>query len=406
MGHVLSAPVRSQLLQRKGDKQFKVASTEMQGYRMDMEDTHTIKLNLSEKNPGFAYFGVYDGHAGDKCSAFLEQELYKRVGALSKPDDPVELSECVQAFDQEFLEREGEKTHGSTCCFAVVKRLEEGDEKMQWEVTVSNVGDSRAMIIRKDGTLISLTEDHKPSNLEEQARIQQAGGMVQMNRVDGQLAMSRAIGDYIYKTNPNLEPHEQKVTAVPDITTGVCYKDDRLLICCDGIVEAMSNEDASEFVHKVSQEVDDPAKVIYKLLEYSLEKGSKDNHSALLITFEDGTDYDSKEDDFVAGPFELWQDDPTFVKAYKEDAAKFGYEGEELMKLAKATEEQMPHLAEEKTKMEGQGGEAPAGLTGLLEAMIAQPNSEKSMMMLSMLQKGVLGGKEGEQEEQGEQGEQ
>jgi len=41
---------------------------------------------------------------------------------------------------------------------------------------------------------------------------------VSMGRVDGQLAMSRAIGDWAYKQNPNLRLEEQKVVAMPDIT--------------------------------------------------------------------------------------------------------------------------------------------------------------------------------------------
>ena len=48
--------------------------------------------------------------------------------------------------------------------------------------------------------------DHKPNNEGEQRRIEAAGGVVHMKRVDGDLAVSRAIGDFTYKQNKALSP--------------------------------------------------------------------------------------------------------------------------------------------------------------------------------------------------------
>jgi len=41
-----------------------------------------------------------------------------------------------------------------------------------------------------------MTEDHKPSLKKEKQRIISANGFVNSDRVDGMLAMSRALGDY------------------------------------------------------------------------------------------------------------------------------------------------------------------------------------------------------------------
>ena len=39
-----------------------------------------------------------------------------------------------------------------------------------------------------------------------------------MERVDGTLALSRALGDYGYKNSPSLKPEDYAVTAFPDVT--------------------------------------------------------------------------------------------------------------------------------------------------------------------------------------------
>ena len=52
----------------------------------------------------------------------------------------------------------------------------------------------------------------------EMKRITLAGGFVnQFGRVNGNLNLSRSIGDLKYKQNPNIPPAAQMITAEPDI---------------------------------------------------------------------------------------------------------------------------------------------------------------------------------------------
>jgi serine/threonine protein phosphatase PrpC len=67
----------------------------------------------------------------------------------------------------------------------------------------ANAGDSRACLGLKNGKLIELSYDHKPDNDGELARIKAGGGFVDDGRVQGIIAVSRAIGDWEYK-NPKL----------------------------------------------------------------------------------------------------------------------------------------------------------------------------------------------------------
>lgn len=70
-------------------------------------------------------------------------------------------------------------------------------------IYVVNAGDSRAVFGVKGPSgkynAIEMSEDHKPDNSGEKARIERAGGFVEDNRVKGVLALSRSIGDLEYK---------------------------------------------------------------------------------------------------------------------------------------------------------------------------------------------------------------
>ena len=50
--------------------------------------------------------------------------------------------------------------------------------------------------------------DHKPANFEEKKRIYAANSYIENNRVNGLLALSRALGDFEYKANSSLKPKD------------------------------------------------------------------------------------------------------------------------------------------------------------------------------------------------------
>ena len=87
---------------------------------------------------------------------------------------------------------------GCTACVTLVTKD---------HVYCANSGDSRAMLCKtlENGKqeIIELSHDHKPSNEEEKTRIHAAGSWVIFNRINGAIAISRAIGDWEYK-DPSL----------------------------------------------------------------------------------------------------------------------------------------------------------------------------------------------------------
>ena len=85
------------------------------------------------------------------------------------------------------------------------------------KIYCANCGDSRAVLFSNDKA-IPLSEDHKPDNIEEQTRIEKANHFVEDSRVDGNLALSRAFGDFQYKDQKNKKPENQAVSCFPDVS--------------------------------------------------------------------------------------------------------------------------------------------------------------------------------------------
>lgn len=119
-------------------------------------------------------------------------------------------------------------------------------------LTVANAGDSRAVLCRKGGVPEALSIDHKPMQPREMIRITKAGGFInQFGRVNGNLNLSRSVGDLKYKQTAGLPPPEQMITAEPDITQVELKPGDEFIILgCDGIWDCLTNEAAVQYVRE------------------------------------------------------------------------------------------------------------------------------------------------------------
>jgi len=161
-----------------------------------------------------------------------------------------------------------------------------------FRVTVANTGDSKALLICKNGNTLKLTKDHKPVTPSEMDRIEQAGGVVLRKRVNGDLAVSRAFGDSRHKRNNSRGLHQQAVIATPDISTTTARQGDVLLLACDGVFEQLTEDQVASFVREeLRREGPLNADIVAgKLLDYSLYRGSKDNQSCCLVVFREQED--------------------------------------------------------------------------------------------------------------------
>lgn len=69
--------------------------------------------------------------------------------------------------------------------------------------------------------------------------------------MNGALALSRALGDFEYKNNSAKKPHDQAVTAFPDVSITKMTADiEFIIVACDGLWDVLSSEEAIEWTHK------------------------------------------------------------------------------------------------------------------------------------------------------------
>ena len=91
----------------------------------------------------------------------------------------------------------------------------------------ANVGDARIVLCR-NGKALRLSYDHKGSDENEGKRISNAGGLILNNRVNGVLAVTRALGDAYMKDLVTGHPYTTETVIQPDI-------DEFLILACDGV---------------------------------------------------------------------------------------------------------------------------------------------------------------------------
>lgn len=97
-----------------------------------------------------------------------------------------------------------------------------------------------------------------------------------IQRVNGSLAVSRALGDYDYKCVDGKGPTEQLVSPEPEVCEILRAEEDEFIIlACDGIWDVMSNEELCEFVKSRLEVSDDLEKVCNWVVDTCLHKVCK-----------------------------------------------------------------------------------------------------------------------------------
>lgn len=283
MGCMLDKPICSKTGDAGDGNGLRWGVASMQGWRCEMEDTHAVRSGLltataagsTTETPDFSdwsFFAVFDGHAGDQSAAYSSQHLLDAIVAT----DAFRQRNIVEGIRSGFLTmddalREQFATlhstmdnSGSTAIAAFVSPD---------HVYLANCGDSRAVLCRNGAPAFS-TQDHKPVLPGERERIMNAGGSVIIQRVNGSLAVSRALGDFEYKNVQGKGQCEQLVSPEPEVfcVDREADGDQFMVLACDGIWDVMSNEEVCSFVAARLRVTADLRAITYAVIDTCFHK--------------------------------------------------------------------------------------------------------------------------------------
>lgn len=228
----------------------------------DREENQDVAF-VSEPGARVKLFCVLDGHGvgGQMAARFGAEELVRRcVMHRLQLEDAMDV-EAVEASMQEAFR----ETQASLLQLLNVNNLECGTTAVVGQMVndwllVANVGDSRAILVRRGETGWSsraLSDDHSFSRLDECQRILDtskgeivlgAGNMMrivpgggfprdEIKRQALALAMTRALG------HPVLSRYG--VSTEPEFSRTQLLQNDRIIIASDGLWDVMPNEEAS-----------------------------------------------------------------------------------------------------------------------------------------------------------------
>ncbi len=247
------------------DTEVSVAST--QGRRPHMEDTHAA-TSVTIQGKEIPFFALFDGHGGIETAEFLEKNiqpiLQQQLSLLKKPLDkaaPSAIENILTGLPVK-MEQERRKTHPkkdtSGATFTLVIPLLR-------KIFVANAGDSRVVALQGEKT-IQLTEDASANSLPFQKGVIKRGGTIKAGRVNGDLAVARAVGD---TDVPGITPRA-KVTWLH-----VSSDEQIVIIGCDGLFESTTSQTiADEYRSK---------KTAKALPTKAFDWGSEDNITAMVV---------------------------------------------------------------------------------------------------------------------------
>ncbi|KAL5343197.1 phosphatase 2C-like domain-containing protein [Aspergillus crustosus] len=270
------------------------------------------------------YFAIFDGHAGTFAAQWCGKKLHLILEDVMRKNltapVPELLDQTFTAVDQQ-LEKLPVKNSGCTAVVALLRwedrvptlhsvtgssaigpaaaaaakgeaDSEAGDTPTQEAAATpvatiplkirenairqrvlytANVGDARVVLCR-NGKALRLSYDHKGSDENEGRRIANAGGLIINSRVNGVLAVTRALGDAYIKDLVTGHPYTTETVIQPDL-------DEFIILACDGLWDVCSDQEAVELIRNVS-DAQEASKI---LVDHALARFSTDNLSCMVI---------------------------------------------------------------------------------------------------------------------------
>ncbi|PIN00425.1 Serine/threonine protein phosphatase [Handroanthus impetiginosus] len=260
-------------------------SNEDQHIRIDDLSTHLGSL-YSWSQPS-SFYAIFDGHGGADAAVYLKNNALRfffEEAELPQTSDVDEkfLQALETSHRRSFLLADRaladeQNSVNSDCGTTVLTALVLGRHLL-----VANAGDCRAVLCRK-GDAVQLSQDHRPSCQVERKRVEDLGGKVECGYLNGELALTRALGDWYMKL-----PYgsASPLTAEPELQQTLLTEDDEFLIIgCDGIWDVLSNQEAVALVRRELRHHNDPQQCARELINQALRRDTCDNITAIVVCF-------------------------------------------------------------------------------------------------------------------------
>ncbi|CAN7056332.1 unnamed protein product [Brassica rapa subsp. trilocularis] len=269
------------------------------GPKRFMEDEHICVDDLSSQvsclsqlpNPS-AFYAVFDGHGGSEAATYVKQNAIRlffeddKFPQTSKVNNSVYVEEVKSSLRNAFLQADLalaedcsiSSSSGTTALAALIfGRL----------LMVANAGDCRAVLCRK-GRAIEMSHDHRPINLLERRRVEESGGVFEDGYLNGELSVTRALGDWDMKRTPR-GSSKSPLISEPEIKQTTLTEDDEFLVmACDGIWDVLTSQEAISIVKRGLNRHDDPGRCARELVMEALRLNTFDNLTAVVVSFVTG----------------------------------------------------------------------------------------------------------------------
>lgn len=296
MGVYLSSPNKTKKTESGKNSIIEYGLSSMQGWRMSMENSH---IALPFYTPTTSLFAIFDGHGGCEISKFclenFPKNLKKNKNFLSKNYEK-SLIETCEKMDKLLKTEKGQKSlkkhqkeedalNKHAGCTALILLI------TKQKYYTANIGDSKAILFTLEEEIENLSFAHNPINKNEKKRIEKAGGYVLYGRVNGNIKLSRSIGDLSYKENEKFQDFEQIVVSTPDLEIRDFRRiEDFVVLGCAGFWETFTENEVCEFVKKFVAEGMELGEVVEKLLDKLIAKDTVDgvgcdNMTCIVIKF-------------------------------------------------------------------------------------------------------------------------
>nr|XP_043623356.1 probable protein phosphatase 2C 27 isoform X2 [Erigeron canadensis] len=259
------------------------------GNRQHMEDAHicipNLAKNFGDELPGkeiVSFYGVFDGHGGKGASHFVRDHLPRVI--VEDANFPLKLEKVVT---RSFMETDA--AFAKSC--SIECSLSSGTTALTAMIfgrslLVANAGDCRA-ILSRHGLAFEMSKDHRPGCHGERTRVESLGGFVEDGYLNGQLGVTRAIGNWHIKGLKESGDQVGPLSAEPELKLVTLTKGDEFLIIgSDGIWDVFRNQNAVDFVRRRLQEHNDVKLCCKEMVEEAMKRGAVDNLTVVVVCFQ------------------------------------------------------------------------------------------------------------------------